>query len=270
MVSERKVGAAPSRLWRTDDGGKTWRELAHNLPREGFGRLQFVTASVGWLLQNGVWRTDDGGVTWRRLPLTAIEEETSFSRMLFLNSMEGFVTGKGTIYHTEDGGETWTLRYNMAPARRAWLWGLQFPTPTEGWAVSDGTDLLHTLNSGRTWRPVRVRHPRMGPYDAFTSVHFLSPQVGVLAGQHSERETARKAVQRRAGPVAFTYYRAYVLVTFDGGRSWTYHDLPIPVGQWSQAGPNLLYGINTVDATHEAAGIVEVRLNPSQGKPTKR
>jgi hypothetical protein len=66
--------------------------------------------------------------------------------------------------------------------------------------------------------------------------------------------------------VTFDFDRPYLLVTFDGGRSWSYHDVPIPVGQWSQVG-STLFGINTVDQRPARTGILEVRLaGPGQSE----
>lgn len=265
VAAEVKLGGGPTRLWRTTDGGRSWQELAHNLPPEG-GQLQFVTPTRGWLLGGGhLWRTEDGGSNWRRLPLADI----GFSEVLFLASAEGVAVGRGTIYRTEDGGETWTRRYTTASATQTWMRSLQFPTPTEGWVIGDGTLLLREQDGGRTWRPIHPRHVRMGPYDAFTSVHFLTPDVGVVAGQHDERETVPNTTQKRFSPMSFDYYRPYLLVTFNGGQSWSYHDLPIPVSQWSRVGLTL-FGINAVQAAEEEAGIVEVRLTPPRAKPPAR
>jgi photosystem II stability/assembly factor-like uncharacterized protein len=266
VATKREAGVGPIRLWRTEDGSKTWQELAHNLPPVG-GKIKFVTPVVGWFLGRELWRTEDGGTTWRPLPLEPVES-IDFTNMVFLTPLEGWVAGTGTIHYTADGGETWTLQYDVSRTTRPWPWTIQFPTPTEGWGAG-GKYVVHTKDGGRTWRPVRVTHPGMGRFDRFTAVHFLSPQVGVVAGQHSVRETAPKGVQRRAGPVAFAYYRPYLLVTFDGGRSWSYHELPIPVGQWSQVGWSL-FGINTVDETEEATGIVEIRLTPPKPKAQEK
>jgi hypothetical protein len=269
VVSEMKAGGGPTRLWRTEDGGKTWEELANNIPPGGIGQLQFVSSTTGWLLKRGVWLTEDGGTTWRQLPLKPAEGDTSFTKMVFLTPTEGWVAGRGTVYYTADGGETWTLQYDGTGTGRLWARGLHFPSATEGWVVGDSKYLVRTRDGGRTWRPVRVTHPRMGPYDKFTAVHFLSPQVGVVAGQHNARETVPKDVQRRASPIAFSYFRPYLLVTFDGGRTWSYHNHPIPDGDLSQGG-STLFGIKTVNWLPEETGIVEIRLTPPSVKSPKR
>jgi photosystem II stability/assembly factor-like uncharacterized protein len=269
VASEMKARDASTRLWRTQDGGKSWEELAHNLPPGGAGQFQFVTPTLGWLRGGGgLWRTEDGGTMWQQVSKPT-DEATRITGILFLTPLEGWITGEGTLHQTTDGGQTWTLRYDLRQRGQPWLRRIQFPSPTEGWVRVDGMPLARTRDGGQTWQPVRVRHPRQGPLDEITSLHFLSPQVGVLTGQHHQSELLPKAKRERLSPVALGYWRPYILVTFDGGKSWSYHDLPIPVSQWSQAGPNLLYGINSVDAT-AANGIVEVRLTPPQAKPKMR
>lgn len=267
-IYEMKVRGA-TRLLRTEDGGRTWREVEQKEPSERLWRRQFITKMTGWAFgTRAVWRTDDGGVSWRALPLPAPIAGEDSRQVLFLTEKEGWAGGKGMLYHTSDGGETWTPRYDGSPKVTSGPWAVQFLSTAEGWVAVESHDFLHTTDGGRTWRRVRVKHPRQGPYDRWTAMHFLSPQVGVLAGQHNERERVSKEAQRGASPIAFNYYRPYILVTRDGGRTWSYHDLPIPVGEWSQA-DSVLFGINTVNGRPEATGIVEVRVNASNVKPSR-
>ncbi len=268
-ASELRVGGGPIRLWRTEDGGRTWRELAHNLPPGGIGGLQFVTSSIGWGLSDGVWRTEDGGTTWRLVLPKSAGTFAEFTKLVFVSPTVGWITGLGTIHHTTDGGETWILQYEGGEKGRLRARGMQFLSPSEGWVGWEAKHLLHTSDAGRTWRPVRIRHPRLGQLDRFNSAYFLTAQLGVVAGQHHEAEGVPKSILRGASPIAFGYHRPYLLVTFDAGRSWSYHKLPIPVGQWSGAG-SLLFGINTVTGFPEQAGLVEVRLDLQRAKPGKR
>lgn len=127
------AGTQPAGLWRSDDGGETWRELpspgtpeeraAWHLPGES--PLETVpVARVNACLHDpaspdtlyagvevgGVWRSDDGGQIWRdcnaALPSLAVhalaphplEPETLFA-----------ATDIG-VYRTVDGGESWDWR----------------------------------------------------------------------------------------------------------------------------------------------------------------
>jgi photosystem II stability/assembly factor-like uncharacterized protein len=64
-----------SQLWRTKDGGKTWKRLAANQDPEGFwDSIAFVDQRRGFILGDPtqgrftVLYTADGGETWARLP----------------------------------------------------------------------------------------------------------------------------------------------------------------------------------------------------------
>ncbi|USQ96928.1 YCF48-related protein [Caulobacter sp. RL271] len=64
-----------SQLWRTQDGGKTWKRLAANQDPDGFwDSIAFVDKRRGFILGDPtqgrftVLYTADGGETWARLP----------------------------------------------------------------------------------------------------------------------------------------------------------------------------------------------------------
>jgi photosystem II stability/assembly factor-like uncharacterized protein len=66
---------AASQLWRTRDGGKTWKRIATNRDPNGFwDSIAFVDARRGFILGDPtqgrftVLYTADGGETWTRLP----------------------------------------------------------------------------------------------------------------------------------------------------------------------------------------------------------
>lgn len=260
VISEIGWEPGKTRLYRTEDGGESWQELNHNLPpAPGGGLIQFLTPSLGWLMRGKLWRTEDGGTSWREISVPAT------GNCFFLDPLTGWIAGNGVIWHTRDGGNTWKVQYDAAkkhgPEARPVFWGMQFLTAAEGWIAGDGQYLLHTTNAGNTWHEVRVKNPKVGLFDSFESVHFLNPRVGVVSGEHNKADEYSAAARRHMSPLALYYYRPYLLITCDGGRTWKYRDLPVPIGKWSQAGPSLLYGINTMHAVPEDAGIIELHIS---------
>ncbi len=65
------AGTRPASLFRTTDGGRSWRHSQTRLawPPSGQGQplLAFSDANHGWLVLDGLTRrTADGGLTWSR------------------------------------------------------------------------------------------------------------------------------------------------------------------------------------------------------------
>ena len=130
---------AVSRLYATDDGGRTWTPLFH--ATGVFPRLlvDFVDDQRGWMLGNdqGTYCTMGG-------------------------------CGDYTLYQTIDGGRTWFIeqspdsrplwsRISDQVAGPGFLGAPQFPNARDGWiGVGPGAGpsvggVLHTTDAGRTW-----------------------------------------------------------------------------------------------------------------------
>jgi photosystem II stability/assembly factor-like uncharacterized protein len=111
------------------------------------------------------------------------------------------------------------------PAGTLDLLGVDLVSPSLGWAVGDidprgiGGAIFHTPDGGRTWTPV------VGRSEVFTSVHFVTPRTGWIAG-----------------------YAGQIERTDDGGRTWQ--------GQRRETGKEIFNSIWAVDDRHAwAAGV---------------
>ncbi len=102
----------------------------------------------------------------------------------------GFACGrKGAIFHTSDGGATWTPQQT---GTKRTLSAIKFIDPQVGWAVGDGGTILHTKDGGKTWSQQK------SPVDTFLmDVAFVNKQKGWAV---TEKTT--------------------ILYTDDGGNSW--------------------------------------------------
>ncbi len=102
------VAAEAGQLYRSDDGGTSWRTLASPYAGSFFGLLPLAGESVlAFGLRGNLFRSDDGGGSWRKL-------ESRTTAML----TDGIVLGdgalalvglSGTVLASRDGGNDWTL-----------------------------------------------------------------------------------------------------------------------------------------------------------------
>ncbi len=118
LVDENPAAGAGPYLFKTSDGGRTWRLLRKLTGGADPGVwMQFVSASVGWVSAENMssdapglhLRTTDGGATWVALPKwsgTPVFEnaETGFS--VFSRAHQTRVTY--VLYETTNGGATWS------------------------------------------------------------------------------------------------------------------------------------------------------------------
>jgi len=118
-------GGPGSGLYRSTDGGNTWKHLTgHGLPDGTLGRIGLAVAFIG----NRVW--------------ALVEAD------------------KGGLFRSDDGGDSWTLMNSDRQYRqRAFYYTHVFADPRN----ADGVYILNTgmyrsNDGGRTFRPIRVPH----------------------------------------------------------------------------------------------------------------
>lgn len=163
-----------SKIYKTTDGGVTWREASDNSP---FGLRNFFmkNANEGLLVgTNGaIAQTTDGAITWKSVG----EIPQRFYRDIhFINDTIGFAVGNGVLAKTINGGKKWTsqvLDNNY--------YDLFFVNDTHGWIVGSKNPgfvngILATTDGGQTW----VQQPvgDMNSYIKFNSVYFLNTYIG--------------------------------------------------------------------------------------------
>lgn len=161
-------GAMSKRLFRTDDGGMTWRLLGEALlgPKPGpeddkewpgglsiadySAGIDFVDERHGWWMggrYGGLSATADGGKTWTRRssPISA-----GFAHLIAFDDRNAYITGYGGASGgiaavTRDGGGTWRQVYPTLRPRE--LFYLDAQTYI---GVLEST-LYRSPDGGRTW-----------------------------------------------------------------------------------------------------------------------
>ncbi|MBU0476059.1 MAG: T9SS type A sorting domain-containing protein [Bacteroidetes bacterium] len=88
---------------KTTDGGKNWHYQDKRAPLL-YG-VYFINTLKGFAVgnTNSICKTIDGGISWERNPLPG----GTFWCIEFLDSLNGWIGGKGKILRTTDGGDTW-------------------------------------------------------------------------------------------------------------------------------------------------------------------
>jgi photosystem II stability/assembly factor-like uncharacterized protein len=123
------AGAASGGVWKTTDGGNTWKALTDNFPTLAVGHLvidpknpETVFAGTGEGTNNadavygtGLYKTTDGGATWNNL-LSSITSNDQCVNHIELHpdgsdtilAAVSFNTSSGGLFKTTNGGSSWT------------------------------------------------------------------------------------------------------------------------------------------------------------------
>ncbi|HYE57817.1 MAG TPA: hypothetical protein VD948_04900, partial [Rhodothermales bacterium] len=162
---ENAAFAGPnSGLYKSTDGGTTWRRLTQGLPtaEQGLGRIGFgiapsdprrLYATVDAREGGGLYRSDDAGESWARISAdTRLWGRGSDFAEVKVHPQNPDVVFVGNIaaYRSDDGGRTWTS-FKGAPGgddyHRLWI------NPLHPDILLFATDQGATIsvNGGRTW-----------------------------------------------------------------------------------------------------------------------
>ena len=175
-------GASAARIYRTDDGGKSWR-----LQYENTTAGVFFDGIAFWNAKNGIAFGDplegrftllvtrDGGTHWTQVPAerspAAHDGEAAFAAsgtaIVLGGTREVWIgTGGGPrarVLYSADRGATWRAGETPAPAGPArGIFGLAFRDRRHGVAVggdyqnreASGGNLMLSADGGHTWRVV--------------------------------------------------------------------------------------------------------------------
>lgn len=228
-LGEALMGSVEAFVYRSNDGGENWIEVARadyfntggsGLPLSGSkSGITFLSATTGWITGgHGIapnwlylYITRDAGRTWRQqklppLPLMGPRWYSWIYPPKFFTSRDGILPvflsfeerGAPAIvfYVTHDGGATWTPTEPVSFARwssAGWLVPYSFADMDNGW-VSDGDALYVTSNGGRQWTAIQPSQP----FADVKQIDFVTPQVGFAVSKISP----------------------YLQRTLDGGRTW--------------------------------------------------
>lgn len=181
------MGAGPgaaSRVYRTEDGGASWRLVATNAVAEGFwDAMAFWDKDHGILFGDPVkgsfqvYTTGDGGRSWQQANAKGVEAmpgEGAFAAsgtcLTVAGTHDAWIATGGSasarVFHSRDRGQTWRASSTPIPAGAAarGVFSVAFLNPKEGFAAGGdyketrlaGTNGAYTIDAGASWTPVQV------------------------------------------------------------------------------------------------------------------
>jgi photosystem II stability/assembly factor-like uncharacterized protein len=208
------VSGEAARIFHTTNGGDSW-ELQANFDGDILS-LELVDSLHLWAPRQGgagtpLLHTTNGGTDW------IVDSSVTWSYdACFLDTLNGWISGKDKIAKTTDGGNTWEIQLDMFPVEwtdifmddenHGWaisyskiahttnggddwivqdnpseygLWGLSFKDSLQGFVVGSYGTILKTVDGAINW--IDMTH-RVTP-SSLTDVYFINTTVGWITGR---------------------------------------------------------------------------------------
>jgi len=175
-------GGNDSGLWKSSDGGDTWRDITSRLGLEPAGPIGKMGVAVSgansdrvWVLVEhepggGVFRSDDAGESWQRVNDERKLRQRAFyyTRIYADPQDEDVVYALNTgLYRSNDGGETFPAAINVPHGDNHDLW-ISATDPDRMINSNDGGGNV-SVNGGETWTD--QEYPTAQFYRVITTNH---------------------------------------------------------------------------------------------------
>lgn len=185
-------GAASGGIWKTDDGGLTWKSIFDETEDSAIGALAIapsnpkqVWAGTGepFLIRpahavgNGVYKSSNAGKTWKNMGLEKTYRisrvivhptDTNIVYVASLGHAHGPQQERG-IYKTTDGGKNWERvfflnentgcsDFSMDSKNPNILFAAMWETEIKTWNLKSGgssSGIYRSKDAGKTWEPLR-------------------------------------------------------------------------------------------------------------------
>lgn len=183
-------------------------------------QIQFVDQNHGWVsVFNNmmdrfvIYRTTDGGLNWTPIngqenPVGGIYYYKDENNGWLIGSSGEFPSERmGNIFHTTNGGLSWTLqKTNIGKGNDVY-----FADLNNGWVVGDSALVLKTDNGGSTW--TQLTNTGQNSEANHKTVYFLNAQTGWFGSEASDNTEGDGT--------------RYIVRTDDAGAHWDTQSTPV-------------------------------------------
>ncbi|MCR9103564.1 MAG: YCF48-related protein, partial [bacterium] len=139
---------------RTENGGDSWNIVTwsfSDFPPKKIALINQNTAVVASNRQS-VYKTEDKGWDWDEIDLPEADDNNSVNNIVFQDINEGWLTiDKGSIFFTENGGESWMEKGNNVEIGIPFFRSFQVVTDSVLYFYGFH-NLTPSNNSGRIWK----------------------------------------------------------------------------------------------------------------------
>lgn len=154
-------GGNGSAMWKSTDGGKTWKELKNGLPAKPFGRIAFALApsapdnllAIVESGNTGLYISSDGGETWKQQSSTLnVVSRPFYFASLVVDPFDAKRVYRPayTFSYSVDGGFSFTDATTPVHADHHALW-INPKNPSQLLLGTDG-GVYMSLDKGNNWR----------------------------------------------------------------------------------------------------------------------
>lgn len=183
-ASNPQLQSKDSGVWKSEDGGRTWRHVLHTEYYRAFSNKLIAfgaknqtdarTMYVG-THSEGLWKSEDGGETFSRcgaFPGTSVYDVYADDAGVVIAA-----TTDAGVLRSDDGGQSWTEKNNGLPGKRATSVAVNPGQQANWFAVVNG-QVYKSMDSGESWQYVDVPRTYMHAGSAITKVLFGANRRG--------------------------------------------------------------------------------------------